>query len=55
MDDLLAKLRAAFKSKDKKALDATIKESVSLGLPGLDADIQEARVALFKLEGGKGG
>lgn len=54
-ENVRERLKAALKSKDKKLLDATIKESVSAGFPGLDADIQEARETLFKLEGGKGG
>lgn len=48
-------LKTAIKSKDRKSLDAFVKQSLSLGLPGLDADIQEARVTLDKLDGGKGG
>ena len=55
LEGLRERLKAAFKSKDKKLLDATIQESISAGLPGLDADIHNAREALFKLEGGKGG
>lgn len=54
-ENVRERLKAALKSKDKKLLDATIKESVSAGFPGLDVDIQEARETLFKLEGGKGG
>ena len=48
-------LKTAIQSKDKMMLDVTIKESLSAGLPGLDADIHDARGALFKLEGGKEG
>ena len=48
-------LKTAIKSKDRKALDAFVKQSISLGLPGLDADIQEARITLDQLDGGKGG
>ena len=54
-ENLRERIKVAFTSKDKKLLDATIKESVSAGLPGLSADIQEAREALYKLEGGRGG
>lgn len=48
-------LKTAIKSKDKKVLEAAITESISAGLPGLEADIQEAREALYKMEGHKGG
>ena len=48
-------LKTAIESKDRKALDAFVKQSISLGLPGLDADIQEARITLDQLDGGKGG
>ena len=48
-------LKTAIQEQDQKTLDAAIKESISAGLPGLDADIQEARDALYKLEGGTGG
>lgn len=55
LETVRPQLKTAIKSKDKKVLEAAIKESISAGLPGLEADIQEAREALYKMEGHKGG
>lgn len=54
-EDTRQRLKYAIKSKNKKLLDAAIKESTSSGLPGLHSEIQEARETLHKLKSGKGG
>lgn len=49
------KLKAAIESKDTNAIDTIVRQSTSLGLPGLEVDIQEARENKYKLDGSKGG
>lgn len=49
------KLEDAMKAKDKSELDKVIRESVAAGMPGLDADIQQARRVSDILGGGSGG
>lgn len=43
------------KAKDRTMLDTLIYECVSVGMPELDADIQEARNVADILRGGSGG
>lgn len=54
-ESLRAQLHEAMKAKDRTMLDTLIYECVSVGMPELDADIQEARNVADILRGGSGG
>lgn len=55
MDSVRAKLAEAMRKQDKSLLEKVITESVSAGIPELDADIDKARKLLDILRGGSGG
>ena len=54
-DSFRDQLRNAVSQNDIKKLDRVIKQSVAVGYPDLDSDIQKARETLYTLQGGQGG